>query len=93
MALFANNCQNAYEKQVIFKCFQKPQIKIKLCVRIALFLYFSKNNFKVGGSTRFLGGIGGKIGLNVEKVIFSRLKLGLFKVVHGTSERSTLHLF
>ena len=23
---FANNCQNVYEKQVIFSCFQKPQI-------------------------------------------------------------------
>ena len=23
---FANNCQNDYEKQVILKCFQKPQI-------------------------------------------------------------------
>ena len=27
MVLFANNCQNKYEKQVFFKCCQKPQIK------------------------------------------------------------------
>ena len=27
MVLFANNCQNDYEKQVIFKCSQKPQIR------------------------------------------------------------------
>ena len=27
MVLFANNCQNEYEKQVFFKCSQKPQIK------------------------------------------------------------------
>ena len=26
MVFFANNCQNVYEKQVIFKYFQKPQI-------------------------------------------------------------------
>ena len=46
MVLFANNCQNEYEKQVFFKCSQKPQmegVKIKLCVMIVLFLYFSKN--------------------------------------------------
>ena len=27
MVLFANNCHNDYEKQVIFKCSQKPQIR------------------------------------------------------------------
>ena len=27
MVLFANNCQNDYEKQVIFECSQKPQIR------------------------------------------------------------------
>ena len=27
MVLFANNCQNEYEKQVFFKCSQKPQIR------------------------------------------------------------------
>ena len=27
MVLFTNNCQNDYEKQVIFKCSQKPQIR------------------------------------------------------------------
>ena len=27
MVLFANNCQNDYEKQVIFKCSRKPQIR------------------------------------------------------------------
>ena len=68
MVLFANNCQNFHEKHVIFKCFQKPQTsrcQIKLCVMIALFFYFSKCNFEVGGSARFLEGKGGKIGLNV----------------------------
>ena len=35
-------------------------VKIKLCVMIALFSYFSKSNFEVGGSARFLGGKGGK---------------------------------
>ena len=27
IVLFATNCQNEYEKQVFFKCFQKPQIR------------------------------------------------------------------
>ena len=27
MVFFANNCQNDYEKQVIFKCSQKPKIR------------------------------------------------------------------
>ena len=27
MVLFANNCQDKYEKQVFFKCSQKPQIR------------------------------------------------------------------
>ena len=27
MVLFANNCQNKHEKQVFFKCSQKPQIR------------------------------------------------------------------
>ena len=27
MVLFANNCQNEYEKQVFLKCSQKPQIR------------------------------------------------------------------
>ena len=27
MVLFANNCQNEYERQVFFKCSQKPQIR------------------------------------------------------------------
>ena len=35
-------------------------VKIKPFVMIALFLYFQKHNFKVGGSARFLGGTGGK---------------------------------
>ena len=56
---------------------------------IALFSYFSKINFKVGGSARFLGGTGGKIGLNV---IFPELKQGLFQFVPGTSEHSILHI-
>ena len=45
MVLFANNCQNVYEKRIIFKCFQKPQIL--RCQNKALFndssiLVFSK---------------------------------------------------
>ena len=32
---------------------------------IALFFTFQKRNFEVGGRARFLGGTGGKIGLNV----------------------------
>ena len=42
-------------------------VKIKLCVVIVQFMYFQTSNFKVGGSARFLGGTGGKIGLNVAK--------------------------
>ena len=34
---------------------------------IAIFLYVLELNFKVGGSTRFLGETGRKIGLNEEK--------------------------
>ena len=60
-------------------------VKIKLCVMIVLFLYFSKSNFKVGGSARFLGGTGGKIGLNMEKWSFSQgLSRGFFQIVPGT---------
>ena len=42
-------------------------VKIKLCLMIVLVFYFSKNDFKVGGSAKFLEGTGRKIGLNVEK--------------------------
>ena len=60
-------------------------VKIKLCVMIVLFLYFSKSNFKVGGSARFLGGTGGKTGLNVEKWSFSQgLSREFFQVVPDT---------
>ena len=53
--------------------------KIKFCVVIALFLYFPESNFKVGGSARFLGATGAKIGLNVEKMaIFPGLKQETF---------------
>ena len=48
------------------------RVKIKLFVMIVLFLYFQKSNFKVSSSARFLGGTGGKIGLNVEKWSYSQ---------------------
>ena len=48
----------------------------------------------MGGSATFFGGTGGKIRLNVEKmVIFSALKQGIFQVVPDTSEHTILHLF
>ena len=60
-------------------------VKIKLCVMIVLFLYFSKNNFKAGESARFLGGTGEKIGLNVGKWSFSQgLRREFFQVVPDT---------
>ena len=49
-----------------------PETKKKLSIVIALFLYFSNSNFKVGESARFLGGTGGKIRLNVENGHFTR---------------------
>ena len=39
---------------------------------ITLFSYIEKRDFKVSRSARFLGGTGGKIGLNVEKLSFSK---------------------
>ena len=72
---FANNRQNVYEKQVIFKCFQKPQVqdvKTKLCLMIALFSCFFFNNFKAGKSAGFLGRIGGKIRRNLKNGHFPK---------------------
>ena len=57
-------------------------VKMRLFMMIVLFLYFSKSNFEMGGSARFLGGAGGKIGLNVEKWSFSEsLGREVFQVV------------
>ena len=63
----------------------KLGVKTKLCVMIVLFYYFSNSNFKVGESAKFLGGTGGKIGLNVEKWSFSLgLSREFFQVVPDT---------
>ena len=79
MVLFAHYCQNEYENRYFLT------VKIKLCVMIVLFLYFSKSNFKVGGSARFSGGTGGRTGLNVEKWSFSQgLSREFFQVVSDT---------
>ena len=63
-------------------------VKIKLCVMICVMFYScasQKSNFKVGGSARFLGGTGGKIGLNVEKWSFSQgLNREFFQIVIDT---------
>ena len=71
MVLFANNCQNVYEKQVIFKGFQNQKfqgVKMKRLVMLALSARTSqKSNFKVDESARFLEETGGRIGLTVEK--------------------------
>ena len=46
MVLFTNNCQNVYENEVIFKCFQKPQISKcqneTLCNDSSILLLFKK---------------------------------------------------
>ena len=59
---FWNNCPYLAEKQLIYKCFQKPQISS--CHNQTLYSdvssTFQKNNFKVNGSAKFLGGPGGK---------------------------------
>ena len=48
----------------------------------------------MAGSARFLGGIGGKIGLNVEKYSFSQgLSREFFQVVPDTYEHTILHVF
>ena len=61
---------------------------------IVLFLYFSKSNFEVGGSARFLEGTGGKIGLNVEIWSFSQdVRREFFQVVPDTQEDTILHVF
>ena len=76
MVLFTNNCQNEYEKQVFFKCSQKPQIRRcsnkTFCDDSSILSFFKTGNFKVGGSVSFLGGTGGKIGPNVENDHFLR---------------------
>ena len=48
----------------------------------------------MGGSATFLGGAGGKIGLNMEKWSFTQgLSREFFQVVPDTSENTILHLF
>ena len=97
MVLFANNCQNVYENQVISNAsgnHKFQDVKIKFRVLIALFSYILKGNFKVGGNAIFLGGTGGKIGLNVEKWSLSQgFSREFFQVVPDTSEHSIFILF
>ena len=46
----------------------------------------------MGGSARFLGGTGRKVGLNVKNVHFPGLKQGIFKFVPDTLGKITPHL-
>ena len=75
MVLFANKCQNEYENRYFSNAPRNHKlegVKIKLCAIIVIFMCFSKSNFEMGKSARFLEGTGGKIGLNVEKWSFSQ---------------------
>ena len=60
MVLFAKNCQNVYEKQVIFKCFQKPQIlrcqNKTLCKDSSILVLFKKVTFGWVGMPDFWEG-------------------------------------
>ena len=78
------------EKQVIFKCFQKPQVssvKIKLCLMGALFSCFPRKAILT-----LLGGTGGKNRAKCEKRSFSHgLSKEFFEVVAYKSEQSILN--
>ena len=95
MVFFANNCQNVYEKQVIFNASRNHKfqgVKINVCVVIALFslrvILFKKVILK------WVGGTGEKTGLNVQKWSFSQgLSWEFFQLVPDTSEHSIFHLF
>ena len=84
MVLFTNNFQNVYEKQVIFKRFQKHKFegvkKTKLRVMIALFSYVSKGNFKMGGSASVWQGQVENRAKCGEIVILTGLKQGLSRL-------------
>ena len=61
---------------------------------IALFSYFQKNNFKVGGSARLLGETGGKIELNVEKNgHFPSAKAGNFSRLSLNHQNTLFYIF
>ena len=96
MVLFANKCQNGYKKISNFQMLPETTHKVlnnTLCNESSL-LVLLKSNFEVVRSARCFGGTGGKIGINVEKiVILSGLKQEIFQVVPDTSEHTILHLF
>ena len=60
MVLFANNCQNEYEKQVFFKCSNKPQKRRcenkTLCDDSSILEFFKKVILKWVGVPNFWEG-------------------------------------
>ena len=82
MVLFANNCQNDYEKQVIFECSQKPQIKRcynnTLCNDSSIVVLFKKVILKWVGVPHVWEGQVENRAKGGKMVIFSGLKQGIF---------------
>ena len=82
MVLFANNCQNVYEKQINFKCFQEPQIQGSTFQKVK---WVEVSNSLEGQMEKWA---------KCRKMaIFSGLKQGSFQVIPETPENRTLHLF
>ena len=81
MVLIVNNCQNVCERQVIFKCFQKPEISRcqykTLCNDSSILVLFKKVILMWVGVPD-LRGTGGKTGLNVENIHFPEFKQKIF---------------
>ena len=60
---------------------------------VAVFLYFSKSNFEVGGSARLLGRTSGKTGLNVENWSFSQGLSRNFSRLSMTHQNALFYTF
>ena len=82
MMLFTNNCQNDYEKQVVFKCSQKPQItrcyNNILCNASSILVLFRKVILKWVGAPHFWEGRWKNRAKCGKMVIFSGLQQGIF---------------
>ena len=82
MVFFANNCQNVYEKQVIFKCFQKQQIlrcqNKSFCNDSSIFVFFKKVILRRIGAPDFGRDRWNNKAKCRKMVIFPGLKQGIF---------------
>ena len=82
MVFFPNNCQNVYEKQVIFKCFQNPRIlrcqNKTLCNESYILVLFKKVILKWVGVPDFWDRQVKNRTKYRKMVVFPGLKLGIF---------------